>query len=217
MKAEYASANRSLREGGVYKRMSTSGSGAVRRSREFLQQAGASARVRLIQAAANQWGVPAASCTAKDSVVTHRQTNRTLKYGELASAAANIQLAEEPAIKTPDQFTLLGQPLARLDTPVKVNGSATFGADVRLPNMLFATSKTSPIVGATVKSYDFNAIKNRPGVHSVVEFQSDNRLGFSNDTISVTCVRAMGGEPSRVCGQFPTPTPNISRVGAFRR
>ena len=174
VKAEYASANRSLREGGVYQRMATNGSGAVRRSREFLQQAGASARERLIQAAANQWGVPAASCTAKDSVVTHRQTNRTLKYGELASAAAGIQLAEEPTIKTPEQFTLLGQPLARLDTPLKVDGSATFGADVRLPNMLFATSKTSPIVGAKVQSYDFNAIKNRPGVHSVVEFPGDD-------------------------------------------
>ena len=175
VKAEYASANRSLQEGGVYKRMSTNGSGAVRRSREYLQQAGASARERLIQAAANQWGVPAASCTAKDSVVTHTGTGRTLKYGELATAAASIQLAQEPAIKTPDQYTLMGKPLARLDTPLKVNGSAIFGADVRLPDMLFATSKTSPIVGATVKSYDFNVIKNRPGVHSVVEFQASNQ------------------------------------------
>ena len=93
-------------------------------------------------------------------------------YGELATAASSIQLAQEPAIKTPDQYTLMGKPLARLDTPLKVNGSAIFGADVRLPDMLFATSKTSPIVGATVKSYDFNAIRNRPGVHSGVEFQA---------------------------------------------
>ena len=175
VKAEYASANRSLQEGGVYKRMSTNGSGAVRRSREYLQQAGASARERLIQAAADQWKVPASSCTAKDSVVTHTATGRTLRYGELASTAATIQLAQEPAIKKPGQYTLMGKPLARLDTPLKVNGSATFGADVRLPNMLFATTKTSPIVGAKVKSYDFNAIKNRPGVHSVVEFQASNQ------------------------------------------
>ena len=175
VKAEYASANRSLQEGGVYKRMSTNGSGAVRRSREYLQQAGASARERLIQAAADQWRVSASSCTAKDSVVTHTATGRTLRYGELASTAATIQLAQEPAIKKPGQYTLLGKPLARLDTPLKVNGSATFGADVRLPNMLFATTKTSPIVGAKVKSYDFNAIKNRPGVHSVVEFQGEDK------------------------------------------
>ena len=175
VKAEYASANRNLKEGRVYKWMVTSSGNAVMRSREYLQQAGASARERLIQAAANEWGVPASSCTAKDSVITHTATDRSLRYGELASAAANIQLAQEPAIKTPDQFTLLGKPLARLDTPVKVNGSAIYGADVRLPDMLFATSKTSPIVGAKLKSYDFSAIKNRPGVHSVVEFQGEDK------------------------------------------
>jgi len=175
VKAEYASANRNLKEGRVYKWMVTSSGNAVMRSREYLQQAGASARERLIQAAANQWRVSASSCTAKDSVVTHTATGRTLRYGELASAAANIQLAQEPAIKTPDQFTLLGKSLARLDTPVKVNGSAIYGADVRLPDMLFATSKTSPIVGAKLKSYNFSAIKNRPGVHSVVEFQGEDK------------------------------------------
>ena len=174
VKAEYASANRSLRENQVYKRMSTNGSGAVRRSREYLQQAGASARERLIQAAANQWGVPASACTSKDSVITHTPTGRTLRYGEVAAAAAEVQLPREPAIKKPSEYTLLGQPVARLDTPLKVDGSAIFGADIRLPNMLYATSKTSPIVGASVKSYDFNAIKNRPGVHSVVEFGAEN-------------------------------------------
>ena len=179
VKAEYASANRNLKEGRVYKWMVTSSGNAVTRSREYLQQAGASARERLIQAAADQWKVSASSCTAKDSVVTHTATGRTLRYGELASAAANIQLAQEPAIKTPDQYTLMGKSLARLDTPMKVNGSAIFGIDVRLPDMLFATSKTSPIVGAKLKSYDFSAIKNRPGVHSVVEFQGeDNATGL---------------------------------------
>ena len=175
VKAEYASANRSLRENQLYKRMSTNGSGAVRRSREYLQQAGASARQRLIQAAANQWGVPASACTSKDSVITHTSSGRTLRYGEVAAAAAQVQLAQEPAIKKPSEYTLMGQPVARLDTPLKIDGSAIFGADVRLPNMLFATSKTSPIVGASIKSFDFNAIKNRPGVHSVVEFGLENQ------------------------------------------
>ncbi len=179
VKAEYASANRSLQQDGVYKRMATNGSGAVRLSRAYLQQAGASARERLIQAAANEWNVSASTCTAKGSVVTHAASGRTLGYGELATAAADIQLTEEPAIKKPDQFTLMGKPLARLDTPLKVNGSAIFGADVRLPDMLFATSRTSPIVGARVKSYDFDAIRHRPGVHSVVEFQgNDSGIGL---------------------------------------
>ena len=175
VQAEYASANRSIREGGVYKRMATNGSGAVRRSRRYLQQAGASARERLIQAAADRWQVPATTCTAKDSIVTHTATGKTLRYGEIAHEASTIQLPEEPTIKTPEQFTLLGTSMARLDTPLKVNGSATFGIDIRLPDMLYATSKTSPIVGAKVKSYNFNAIKNRPGIHSVVEFKSENK------------------------------------------
>ena len=174
VRAEYASANRSLREGGVYKRMTTAGSSAVRRSRIYLQQAGASARERLIQAAADQWGVSASSCIAKNSVVTHEATGQSLRYGEVAAAAAKVKLSEEPKIKTPDKFTLLGQPVARLDTQVKVDGSAKFGIDVRLPDMLYATTKSSPVVGARVKSYDFDAIKDRPGVHSVVEFKGEN-------------------------------------------
>ena len=118
VKAEYASANRSLREDGVYRRMATNGSGAVRRSRVYLQQAGASARERLIQAAANEWQVSATSCTAKDSVVTHAASGRTLSYGALATAAAGIQLAQEPTIKTPRQLPLLGEPLARWNVVV---------------------------------------------------------------------------------------------------
>ena len=131
VRAEYASANRSLREGGVYRRMATNGSGAIRRSREYLQQAGASARERLIQAAANRWNVPAATCTAKDGVVTHATSGRTLRFGTLAAEAAAIRLSDEPAIKQPGQFTLLGTSVARLDTPVKVDGRATFGIDIR--------------------------------------------------------------------------------------
>ena len=174
VRAEYASANRSLREGGVYRRMATNGSGAIRRSREYLQQAGASARERLIQAAANRWNVPAATCTAKDGVVTHAASGRTLRFGTLAAEAAAIRLSDEPAIKQPGQFTLLGTSVARLDTPVKVDGRATFGIDIRLPNMLFATSKTSPVVGGRVRSYDFDAIRDRPGVYSVVQFGDEN-------------------------------------------
>ena len=175
-----------------------------RRSRGYLQQAGASARERLIQAAANQWRVSASSCTAKDSVVTHPATGRTLRYGELASAAANIQLAQEPAIKTPDQFTLMGKSLARLDTPVKVNGSAIFRC--RCPaarTCCLPRSKTSPIVGAKLKSYDFSAIKNRPGVHSVVEFQGRRPM-------QQVCEAGWpwwptpGGEPRRLSSFYPS-------------
>jgi isoquinoline 1-oxidoreductase subunit beta len=169
VRAEYASANRSLRENRVYQRMATGGSGAVRRSREYLQQAGASARVRLITAAAQQWGVPANECRAEQGTVVHSASGRKISYGALAAAAAQVKLDAEPAIKTPDQFTLLGRSLNRLDVPLKVNGSAIYGIDVRLPDMLYASVLTCPVFGGTLRRYDFEAIKSLPGVRTAVE------------------------------------------------
>lgn len=168
VRAEYASANRNLRENNVYVRMLTGGSSAVRHSREFLQQAGASARVRLIQAAATRWGVAADDCTAGDSRVTHAASGRSLSYGELAADAAKVKLAREPAIKTPDQYTLIGQPLGRLDTPSKLNGTARFGIDIRVPDMLYAAVVTCPVFGGKLKSYDAKAVEGRRGVKAVV-------------------------------------------------
>ena len=169
VRAEYASANRSLRENSVYQRMATGGSGAVRRSREYLQQAGASARARLIAAAAQQWGVPASACRAENSTVIHSASGRQVNYGAIAVAAAGVRLDAEPAIKTPDQFKLLGQSLRRLDVPLKVNGTATFGIDVRLPDMLYAAVVTCPVFGGKLQRYDFDAIKGMPGVRTAVE------------------------------------------------
>lgn len=168
VKAEYASASRNLRDNNVYKRMGTGGSGAVRRSREFLQQAGASARARLVQAAAERWGVAPEACQARDGQVLHASSGRSLRYGELAADAARLTLAKEPAIKTPDQYTLMGKPLARLDTPAKLDGTAIFGIDIRLPGMLYAAVVTCPVFGGTVKSYDAKAVTSRRGVKAVV-------------------------------------------------
>jgi len=167
--AEYASVNRSLRENRVYQRMATGGSRAVRGSREYLQQAGASARARLIAAAAQQWGVPAAECRAENGMVLHPASARRVNYGAVAAAAASVKLDAEPAIKTPDQFKLLGQSLNRIDVPAKVNGSAVYGIDVRLPDMLYASVMACPVFGGQLKRYDFDAIKHMPGVHAAVE------------------------------------------------
>jgi len=171
VRAEYASANRTIREHGVYQQMSTGGSSAVRRSREYLQQAGASARVRLIEAAARQWGVPASECEARESKVIHNASNRALGYGALAPAAAKITLDQEPAIRTPDQYKLIGKPIARLDTPLKINGSAKYGIDTRVPGMLYAAASACPVFGGKVKSYDAAAINGRRGIQSVVPFE----------------------------------------------
>jgi isoquinoline 1-oxidoreductase beta subunit len=166
--AEYASANRNVREDNVYRRMGTGGSSAVRRSREYLQQAGASARARLIAAAANRFGVAAGECEARNGTVYHAATGRSATYGSLAADAARVTLDHEPAIKTPDQFTFLGRATARLDTPLKVTGQAKFGIDTRLPDMLYAAVTTCPVFGGSVRSFDAKAVENRRGVKTVV-------------------------------------------------
>jgi len=185
IKAEYADANRHIKNNNVYQRMSTGGSGAVRLSRVYLQQAGASARERLKEAAAKDWGVTRADVAAKDSVLTSGTKRGT--YAEFATKAAQITLDKEPAIKIPDQYTFMGTSVARLDTPLKVNGTATFGIDVRLPGMVYAAVMAHPIPGGdagtraqrTLKSFDFNAIKARPGVIGAYELkpQGDTTSG----------------------------------------
>ena len=170
VRAEYVSVNRHFRENKVYKRLVTTSSSSVRLGRPYLQQAGASARERLMAAAAQTWGVPRPELTVKDGVITHHPTGRTLRYGQVAQKAAAIKLSAEPAVKTPDQYTLMKKPTKLLDVPLKVDGSAVYGIDVRLPGMLYAAAKASPVFLGKVKKYDTDAVKNRPGVHSVVEF-----------------------------------------------
>src|SRR5437879_1444724 len=107
VRAEYVSVNRHFRENKVYKRLVTTSSSSVRLGRPYLQQAGASARERLMAAAAQTWSVPRSELTVKDGVITHKLTGRTLRYGQVAEKAAAIKLPAEPKIKTPDQYTLM--------------------------------------------------------------------------------------------------------------
>jgi isoquinoline 1-oxidoreductase beta subunit len=135
------------------------------------QQAGASARERLKAAAAQQWGVPVAEVTTKDGVLSHQPTGRKLRYGEVAAKAAAIKLDKEPAIKTPDQFTLIGRRVRRFDVEVKSRAQAVYGIDVRLPGMVYAAAKQCPSYGGSLKSFDFDAIRSRPGVIAAVPME----------------------------------------------
>ncbi len=168
IKVEHASANRNAREHQIYKSMSTGGSSSVRRFREVFQQAGASARARLVEAAARRLGVPATECTAENGKITHAASGRSLNYGALAADAAQINLTQEPAIKKPEEFTLVGKSMARLDTPVKVDGSAKFGIDVKVPGMLYAAVAVCPVFGGGVKSFDATAALKRRGITHVL-------------------------------------------------
>jgi isoquinoline 1-oxidoreductase beta subunit len=171
IKGEFASPNRNQRENNVYKDQNTVGSRGVATSWQYLQQAGASARVRLVQAAANRWNVPASECVAENGQVMHKASNRSLTYGKLAADAAKITLDKEPAIKTPDQYKLVGKPIPRLDTPVKVDGRAKFGIDTRVKDMLYAAIISCPVVGGTVASVDESGLKGKRGIVKVVKLK----------------------------------------------
>ena len=139
VKCEYGSANRNIREkaangrGGVYGSMQTVGSQGVRTSVGMMQQAGASARVRLIEAAARQWKCDASECKVQDSVIQHMPTGRKLTYGAVCAQAVAVKLDAEPKIKPPEEYTIVGKPTPRLDTRPKLDGSAMYGIDARVP------------------------------------------------------------------------------------
>ncbi len=167
---------------GVYGRLLIHSSGNIRENKYYLQLIGAEARERLLYTAAQDWKVPVAELVAKDSVITHAKSKRRTTYGAIAARAATLQLPYDAStiqIKTPDKWTLMGTLQRNRDIPLKVTGQAIFGSDVKLPGMLYAAVKACPVWGGDVKSYNFDAIKNRPGVHSVVRTPKDGRGALS--------------------------------------
>ncbi|HEY7297307.1 MAG TPA: molybdopterin cofactor-binding domain-containing protein [Xanthobacteraceae bacterium] len=155
----------------LYRRMRTNAAGSVRDGRYYLQLAGAEARERLLLAAAKSWGVPVEEVSSANSVITHRPTGRTITYGQVASLAAQTPHPhpEQIRIKPPSEWTLMGTEQKNLDVPLKVTGKTVYGIDVRLPGMKWAAVRACPVYGGTVKSYDFERIRNEPGVISALE------------------------------------------------
>lgn len=146
----------------------TGASTAIRGAYLPLRQAGATARAMLVTAAAQRWSVDPSSCRAQSGTVVHAPTGRTLRYGELADAAAKLPVPEKVALKTPAQFRLVGTPQRRLDAAGKVDGSAKFGIDARLPGMRFAVIAASPTLGGKLISVDEAKAKGVRGVTQVV-------------------------------------------------
>ena len=149
----------------LYRRMRTNAASSVKDGRYYLQLAGAEARERLLLAAASAWNVPATELTAKNSVITHTPSGRTITYGRIAPRAAETPHPNPDTItiKPPDQWTLMGTEQKNLDVPSKVTGQAVYGIDVRLPGMKWAAVKTCPVYGGDVRSYDFEAIRSNAG------------------------------------------------------
>ena len=156
----------------------TGGSTSVPGFWEPLRRAGATARVMLIQAAAVQWSVDPASCRAEKGEVVS-PTGQRLNYGALVDAAARLPVPDKVALKDPKDFTLIGTPAKRLDTPEKVNGKAKFGIDAMIPGMKFATVAACPVFGGKLKSVNDSKAIAIKGVHQVVRI--DNAVAVVGD------------------------------------
>ena len=165
---EHAPPNEKLYANPLLGVQATGGSDALRGAWKPLREAGATARIMLVAAAAKRWGVDPKSCRAQDGEVAHVPTGRRLKYGELAAEAAKMPVPAGVTLKAPEDFKLIGTPAKRLDAPAKVNGTAVFGIDVHPPGVKVATLVQSPVFGGRVKNLDDTAAKAVKGVRQIV-------------------------------------------------
>ncbi len=151
----------------------TAGSQGIRASNEYVRKGGAAARMMLVQAAAEDWKVPASECTAAKSQVTHTASKRAVSYGKIATAAAKVTPPDpkEIKLKDPKDWKIAGKPLKRLDTHDKVQGKTIYGIDIRLPGMLYAAFRACPVNGGKIKSFDAAKIETRKGVKKVVQVE----------------------------------------------
>jgi isoquinoline 1-oxidoreductase beta subunit len=150
----------------------TGGSTSVRYAWEPLRKAGAAARMMLVAAAAQQWQCDPSSCMAQGGKVLHASGDRSASYAELAEAAARLPVPQDIKLKDPNSFKIIGTPVRRLDSPEKVDGTAMFGLDVRLPDMVYAAIVNCPVFGGTLASVDDSNAKKIPGVRQVVKFDN---------------------------------------------
>jgi isoquinoline 1-oxidoreductase subunit beta len=166
---EYPTPGESVKRKRVWGDFSTGGSRGIRTSQDYVRKGGAAARMMLVQAAANQWGVPAAECTAANSIITHAPSKRRISYGKVAQAAARLEPPKEVKLKDPKEWKLIGKPVKRLDTGNKVNGKQVYGFDFKLPGMLNAAIRECPVFGGKVKSFDAERVANLRGVKKVLQ------------------------------------------------
>jgi isoquinoline 1-oxidoreductase subunit beta len=156
----------------VFGIMMTGGSTTTNSEYDRFRKMGAMARIMLIAAAAQSWSVDPQTCRAEKSFVIHTPTGRRASYGSLAEAASKIAPPKDIPLKDPKDFTLVGKPVHRLDTPSKTNGTAQFGLDVYIPGMLTAVVARAPVFGGKVASFNADQAKAIPGVVNVVQVPS---------------------------------------------
>lgn len=167
---EYPTPGESLKRKGVWGSFSTGGSRGIRQSEQYVRKGGAAARMMLIQAAADQWGVPANECFAINSVITHRPSGKKTTFGKVSEAASKLPVPKDIELKDPRDWKVIGKPIARIDDTVgKVTGKQIYGIDFKLPGMLIATINECPVFGGTVKGFDSSKALQVKGVQKVVQ------------------------------------------------
>ena len=157
----------------VWRDYSTGGSQGLRSSQQYVREGGAAARQMLINAAANQWEVPAGECTTDQGMIFHKASKSKTNYGAVAEAASKLEVPTEVTLKSPDDWTVIGKPKKRLDTADKLTGRLKYGQDIQLEGMLNASIKACPILGGTLKSFDASAAEAKPGVRKVFQLGED--------------------------------------------
>jgi isoquinoline 1-oxidoreductase subunit beta len=165
---EYPTPGQNVARKRVWGDYASTGSRSIRESQEYVRKGGAAAREMLKQAAASEWKVPVSEVTAANSVITHRPSGRTTTYGNVAEAAAKVEPPSEIKLKDPRDWKIAGKPLKRLDTADKLTGKQIYSMDFKLPGMLNAAIKESPVFGGKLKSFDAAKVTGMPGVKKVV-------------------------------------------------
>jgi isoquinoline 1-oxidoreductase beta subunit len=172
VRVEQAPANPTLYANPVTGRQAYGGSRGVRDHLQMWRKAGAAARQMLMEAAAKEWGVSIDEVETEPGAVIHPRTGRRLPYGELVDGAAQLPVPDHPTLKTPDKFRYIGKSVPRRDLRPKVDGSAVYGIDVKVPGMLVASIERCPVLGGRVRAFDAEAARAVPGVRHVVQVSS---------------------------------------------
>ena len=178
---EYPTPGQNLARKRVWGNYSTGGSRGIRESQDYVRKGGAAARMMLVQAAADEWKVPAADCSAAAGVITHAASGRRTTYGKVAAAAGQLTAPSNVVLKDPKNWKLVGKRMARLDTVDKTNGKQIYGADLQMPGMLNASIRACPVFGGKVRGFDAATVMGMPGVKKVVKV-GDNAVAVVADT-----------------------------------
>ena len=168
VKPEFVPPAENLKRRRAWGDMSTNASRSVAASQLTLRQAGATAREMLIAAAAARLDVPAGQCRAHNSTITHVPSGRSVRFGEVAAAAAAVRPPVYVKLKEPKDWTLIGTPQKRFDVLDKVTARPVYGIDVRLPGMLHAAIRQCPVFKGSLKSVDETGLAGRKGIRCVV-------------------------------------------------